>query len=1230
MSEERRTVVIMFARVDGLAELPESERARHADGVFSRLRGIIEARGGALDKFIGDVVMALWGAPVAHEDDAARAARAAVLMADETARYADESGLPLSLRAGLNLGEVLFGSVGGDRPTAMGDPVNVAQRLMAGARAGTIVVSRALADAAGRGVRARALPPMELKGRAEPVEVLEIVADDEARTSLRVVPDLATPIQGREAELAELTSRLGAAAGATAVCIALTGEPGIGKSRLAAEARRRLRAGTPAFRSYVGPMSPDAPFHGPATLVREALAAGAPGLGAEDPLGPRVFEALAASVPREPERRALAGLLLQSVGAPADGWGADALDPARVLPETLRAWSLVLGSLAADGPAILVFEDIHAADEGSRELLKLLPSALARRPVALLATTRPDAPPPPDWDVMALKGIGRRELAAVASQVLGSALAPDLEEFLAARSEGNPLFALELARYLRENNLAGGSPSRLLVAPARLPNRLTSLLTARLDGLPPSARAAVKVASVLGREFSAPQVSRVSGHDASNALHLAASRRIVSRISGRQPSGEDEWSFQHALVRDAAYQLLTKRERKSLHERAADDLEPLAAADPRRAAPAAARHREQAGQVPEAAALWGQAARAGLRQKAWLEAAAAAEEAIRLGNGALRTVASDALAYQGRMDRAMTHLEAALADPAATGPRRGAALRSLSRVLSRRGHFEESRAAAAEAEPLDSDPTAIQESLIWQASALERLGRPAEALEALDRAPAAAGSHEGLWRERAACLTSLGRYDEARALLERAVASAESAGDRWSAALAMNTMGLADLRSKRAADSVRWFERAAEAFRDTADRAGLATSLSNLGIALSESDRNLDAEAHYRESLGIRREIGDLAGVFSSLSNLAIASASRGDLEGALTIAREAAEIASRLKNPMLNANALVLAGNIEFRRGALSAARDAYAGAHALLSRVADPAASAAVCLNLGLVHVCLRCGSAATPFLQESLRRKEALGHMRETVGIRELLAQSRFLAGDIAGALDAVAPILRNDGAALHEHTDAGGVVLRILVAAGRDDEPGAYATAVRGAVESGRLVESTSILSLAMHSRRRGDRAAARHFARAALQGARTPGGASAEIEASLLLAALELEDGSAAEAGEIARASREVAQRAGDRAGEGLALLIIARTRARADRPAEAREAFEQGRALLSDIADPAPRIECLVALALTAAELGDDARARDASGEARRLAMATGLPGLLFDLRTTDCGSDTR
>jgi len=165
--EERRTLCILFAQAVGLAELPEVERAAVADALFTRLRGVVEGRGGIVDKFIGDVVMAIFGAPVAHEDDAARAVRAAVEMERETRAV----GRGVALRVGVNRGEVLWGGVGGDRETAMGDAVNVAQRVMAAAGPGQVLATAAVEELARGAAAWRARPRLAVKGRAAEVEV---------------------------------------------------------------------------------------------------------------------------------------------------------------------------------------------------------------------------------------------------------------------------------------------------------------------------------------------------------------------------------------------------------------------------------------------------------------------------------------------------------------------------------------------------------------------------------------------------------------------------------------------------------------------------------------------------------------------------------------------------------------------------------------------------------------------------------------------------------------------------------------------------------------------------------------------------------------------------------------------------------------------------------------------------------------------------------------------------
>ena len=243
MSSERRYVTILFADVSGytrLSEFMDPEDVQDLiNDLFLRLRVVIEANGGTVDKFIGDAVMAVFGAPAAHEDDPVRAVRSAIAMLGVIAAFNAERGTTLRMRLGVNAGEVLWGGVGGDRATATGDAVNVAQRLESSAEPGSIVVSKSVERASAMRVRYRPLGRVQLKGREEPVEAFEAVSEFSGVTEYRLAGAAPAPFVGRESEIARLEAAVSFSGPTAAVLI--QGEAGVGKSRLLAELRRRLR-----------------------------------------------------------------------------------------------------------------------------------------------------------------------------------------------------------------------------------------------------------------------------------------------------------------------------------------------------------------------------------------------------------------------------------------------------------------------------------------------------------------------------------------------------------------------------------------------------------------------------------------------------------------------------------------------------------------------------------------------------------------------------------------------------------------------------------------------------------------------------------------------------------------------------------------------------------------------------------------------------------------------------
>ncbi|KAF0241531.1 MAG: hypothetical protein FD180_4388 [Planctomycetota bacterium] len=473
-TRERRTVTILFSDLSGFTRLSErmdpEEVQDLVDALFQRFRAAIESEGGTVDKFIGDAVMAVFGAPVAHEDDAVRAVRAGRGLLDEVAEFDAKRKLGLRLRVGINTGEVLWGALAGEKATAMGDAVNVAQRIESTAAPGTVLVSRAVE----RGLRGKFLlagrGEIRVKGRDEPVEVMEVVEELAGQTEHRADGPPAAFV-GREAELARLLERVEDRGGV----VHLEGEAGIGKSRLAAELRREFRERHPGAwvttgRALEGMRLPLAAF---GDIVRQE--AGVSGLDRGD--ADRIVAFLVSQVPGESatQKENLAHLIAISLGYAVPGARVRDIEPAHFAAETQFAWRQWLTARAARG-ALLCLEDLHWADGATGELL----AALAPLPFAFVATARPGHALPAALDRFPLGDLDAAAAGRLGASVLGAPVDEELARFLGEQSGGNPLYVEELARYLREGKLLDGAPLRLAAAPGRVPDTLGGLLVARL------------------------------------------------------------------------------------------------------------------------------------------------------------------------------------------------------------------------------------------------------------------------------------------------------------------------------------------------------------------------------------------------------------------------------------------------------------------------------------------------------------------------------------------------------------------------------------------------------------------------------------------------------------------------------------------------------------------------------------------------------------------------------
>jgi class 3 adenylate cyclase/tetratricopeptide (TPR) repeat protein len=567
-AEERKVVSVLFADLVGFTERAErldpEEVRTLLDDYHSRVRGELERFGGTMEKFIGDAVVGLFGAPLAHEDDPERAVRAALAIREAAAEL-DET-----VRVGVTTGEALITrdarALEGEGMAA-GDVVNTASRLQAAASPGLILVDEATFRATQHAIEYGESPPVIAKGKSEAVNVWEALVP-RARLGVDIAFRGAAPLVGREVELDTLHDALARAKQErTAQLITLVGPPGIGKSRLVYELWAAAEANPELVYWRQGRSLPYGA--GVSFWALGEMAKSHAGIlendGAER-AQTKLAGAVAHAIPDEAERRWVVGHLRPLIGLGREGDSSDRRD------EAFAAWRRFFEALAEERPLVLVFEDIHWADDGVLDFIDQLVDWTSDVPVLVVCTARPEL-----LDRRAGWGGGKRNAATISLTSLSDEdVSRLLEELvgeprpeLVSHAGGNPLYAEEYARMLAQS----GNGSSL-----EPPDSVQGIIAARLDTLPLEEKAVVQDASVLGKVFWAGELSHLTGHgmDAvERHLRSVERKEFVRRERRSSVAGETAYVFRHALVRDVAYGQLPRGRRIEKHQLAAEWIESL-------------------------------------------------------------------------------------------------------------------------------------------------------------------------------------------------------------------------------------------------------------------------------------------------------------------------------------------------------------------------------------------------------------------------------------------------------------------------------------------------------------------------------------------------------------------------------------------------------------------------------------------------------------------------------
>ncbi|HVA29764.1 MAG TPA: AAA family ATPase [Gaiellaceae bacterium] len=847
---ERKLATVMFVDLVSSTELvadadPEVVR-RKVSRFFDQASHCIVTHGGTVEKFAGDAVMAAFGVPLSHEDDAERAVRAGL----STLERVYELGL--EVRVGIEAGEVV--TEGGAQSTfATGEAVNLAARLQQAAEPGEILIGPGAASLVRDRVELAEVGPLELRGWREPIAVHRVICAAEPGAS---IGGLKSPLVGREAELELLENTFARAVrDRRASLFTIYGDPGVGKSRLA----REFVAGVEGATVLLGRCLPygEGVTYWPLAEMVKASA----GIADDDPLD-TAHEKLRACC----EDEEVADLLGLAVGV------LEALEGERSQQEiawAARAWA---EQLAQAQPLVLVFEDVHWGEEPLLELVEHLAATVREAPLLLVCVARRELlDVHPSWGGGRVRAIAieLEPLQAEESAQLVEALTADLElpvdtQTVLAKTEGNPLFMEETVRMLAERPRAGSE---------RIPDTLQQLIAARIDRLPGPERALVQRAAAMGRIFMRGALEHLSPEleDVRGELEKLVSRDLVVPEQRATISGEEAFKFKHVLIREVAYSGLAKSARADLHrgyavwlgERAGDELLEIRAF-----------HLDQATRLLEE-----------------LDGAAPPE---------LAEAAADALTRAGRRALSREALRSArklllrAVELAPTLNRRYLAARAAWRLADMTAvvvEMEEVAAAAALAGEHQLHGRALsalaEATLHHRADAVTARRLAEQAVEVLQDEPPQI-RFEPLWVA-AQVAAWFGDSEEFQHWATRALEAAREAARKDLEAIVVHGLANAYVLRLQLDEAAPLIERAAELAEETGSIAGRASALGVRGVFDFMSGRPVDAEAAFAAARALHAETGMATREAVATMMVGRAAFAQGDLGRAESLLREAA-----------------------------------------------------------------------------------------------------------------------------------------------------------------------------------------------------------------------------------------------------------------------------------------------------------------------------------------------------
>ncbi|MGQ9548572.1 MAG: tetratricopeptide repeat protein [Roseiflexus sp.] len=1003
-----RPVTALFAQVVGIEVLAEALPPAQSAQLFERYMVAIQSSiahyGGVINKLDvaeeGIKLLAIFGAPAAYEDHAERAARAALAMqeslrdvnahieailsspGDSAARLLPTEPSLLQQRIGLNPGIVFAGNVGSatrKEYTVMGDAVNVAARVMSAAPWGDVWCSQVVENIAPR-IVCESRGSVPLKGKTEPLELCRVVSERDGGTVAGLLQRGMPPLVGRERELAWLRSELDAACAGSGRAVRLVGEAGVGKSRLVAALvemanERGMRVVPAVCLSYTSSI----PYAAWGELLKSlcGLVAGE----SSEMRAAKIADHLAALGPGMDEWLPLLGDLVR-LDIP-DNRLTRSLDPQLRQKRRFDLLEGLLLSAASRDPLLVVFEDLHWADPVSLELWRRIAHSVRRSPVLLLGAHRP-TPTLTDEDQAAVLEV--RELPADDSDRLVEILAGDvplpetLRRQIATRAAGNPLFLAELLRAVLVQ-----SNQTLLYGIDSLPESLNGLLLARIDRLDEHARNVLRVASVIGQRVPFGVLQGIQTIDRIALLrHLThLDEQEITVLERLEP--ERVHMFRHALLQEVAYQSMLYSRRRELHGRIGEYLEERYGDDLDDYYGLLAHHYRLSNRRDKAIHYLLKAGHAA-------RAVFANEEALQYYTWALEALSGDA------NDPRSWETHAAIADVEATLGHYDKALSHLAQIL----------------ETSDIPPDVAQQAYHRRGAVLEKQGKYAAALEALDRAMHIARTHPTEVASLAIAHISAdialvrrrrGEYDLALAACEEGLAALRHdlqtvEDEQIEARLHAESGSVLTMRGEYAR-AREFFERSLRVRESIDDLPGMIASHNNIGYLWQLQSDHERALEHYRVAEALARKIGLQYAIVYALGNIAYSLTVLGQYADAEACCEEALELSRRLHAQLTTAQLLNTLGIIHYRRGDYERAQRVFEEALQSHYALGSTDQEANTLVHLAQTHSALGDPRHAAELARRVLATAEALQAPSLRIEALNALAEAMIGYGDLDSA-------------------------------------------------------------------------------------------------------------------------------------------------------------------------------------------------------------------------------------